>query len=545
MTHRHTFLLKLAGALLLVALADQLFWFQRAGSTLGLFALAVLIVLGCMRMEIFRRWPSRIAFAAALFFALALAADPGPLALLLYWTSLTVAALLPRTARFDDGWRWAQRLVVHGVLSAVGPLRDYLIAARARRRRGPVALRGKAFVLILPLIGSAIFLSLFAQANPLIGDFLARLDFWPGFDFLTVVRAIFWCVVLTAMWSLLRPPRFRLWPPYRMANEDVALPGVSIASVTLSLLAFNLIFALQNGLDLAFLWSGAPLPDGMTLAEYAHRGAYPLIATALLAGLFVLVTLRPGAATAASRPIRLLVTLWIAQNLLLVASTMLRTMDYVLAYSLTELRIAALIWMGLVALGLALICYRLLRGKSGAWLINTNLVAATLVLAGCSWLDLGAVAATWNVRHAREVGGTGADIDLCYLNELGPSALAPLIELESRPLPAELRDRVQWVRSRAMDRLAENQADWHGWTLRNAGRLADAEELATEQHLPRHRDDYRQCDGHPYPPTPHRDEPTDNETPGNVVTSAEPAPAPAPVPAVPPPAKPLTAQPAG
>ena len=539
MTLRYTFLLKLAGALLLVILADLLFWFQRAGSTLGLFALAILIVTGCMRMEMFRRWPSRIAFAAALFFALALAADPGPLALLLYWTSLTLAALLPRTARFDDGWRWALRLVIHGVLSAFGPLRDLLIANRARRRRS-IPLRSKAFVLILPLIGSIVFLSLFAQANPLIGDVLARLAIWPEFDFLTVVRALFWCLTLTAMWSVLRPSRFTLWPAHRGAGGDIALPGVSIASVTLSLLAFNLIFALQNGLDLAFLWSGAPLQDGMTLAEYAHRGAYPLIATALLAGLFVLVTLRPGAATAASRPIRLLVTLWIAQNLLLVASTMLRTMDYVEAYSLTILRIAALIWMALVALGLVLICYRLLRGRSGAWLINANLLAATLVLAGCTWIDLGAFAATWNVRHAREAGGAGAAIDLCYLNELGPSALAPLIELESRRLPPELRDRVQWVRSRALGRLAANQADWHGWTWRNAGRLATAQTLVAEQRLPLHRDDYRQCDGHPYPPTPHRDEPTDQETPDNSAAPTVPAPAPASAPA----AKPLTAQPA-
>ena len=55
MTLRYSFLLKLAGALLLVVLADLLFWFQRAGSTLGLFALSVLVVTGCMRMEIFRR----------------------------------------------------------------------------------------------------------------------------------------------------------------------------------------------------------------------------------------------------------------------------------------------------------------------------------------------------------------------------------------------------------------------------------------------------------------------------------------------------------
>ena len=69
------------------------------------------------------------------------------------------------------------------------------------------------------------------------------------------------------------------------------VPDVPLATLTLSLFTFNAIFAIQNGLDIAFLWSGAALPEGVTLAEYAHRGAYPLIATALLAGLFVLVAL--------------------------------------------------------------------------------------------------------------------------------------------------------------------------------------------------------------------------------------------------------------
>jgi len=546
---RYSFLLKIAGALLLVILADLLFWLQEPGSTLGMFALAVLIAVGCLRMEIFRRWPSRIAFAAALYFALALFADPGPLAMVLWWTSLTLAALLPRTARFDDFWRWAQRLVVHGVLSAFGLLRDHLIAGRARRRRGAIGLRSKAFVLILPLVGSTIFLSLFAQANPLIGDALARLDFWPEFDGLTILRGIFWTIVLTAMWSLLRPPRFTLWAARPGSLGDVPLPGVSIASVTLSLLAFNLLFALQNGLDIAYLWSGAPLPEGMTLAEYAHRGAYPLIATALLAGLFVLVTLRPGAATAGSRPIRLLVTLWIGQNLLLVASTMLRTFDYVEAYSLTVLRISALIWMALVALGLALICYRLLRGKSGAWLINANVLAAAIVLAGCCVVDLGRVAAEWNVRHAREAGGSGAAIDLCYLNQLGPSALLPLIEFEGRPLSAELRGRVQWLRSRALDRLAASQADWHAWTLRNAGRLAEAQALAAGRPLPHDRDQPHECDGRLTPPPPpvaptraETDQAAENEAEANEAAANEAAPA---APSSPPPrAKPLTARPA-
>jgi Domain of unknown function (DUF4153) len=499
--NRYSFLLKLAGAILLVALADLLFWFQRAGSTIGAFAFALLVVAGCLRSEMFARWPSRIAFAAAFLFTLALAADPGPLALVLYWISLTLAVLLPRAATFDDGWRWFLRLLLHGVLSSFGPLRDALIAHRAKRRRGRAGLGRRLFVLIVPVLGSTIFLILFAQANPLIEEALARLDLRLAFDAVTILRAIFWSVVLTAVWSLLRPPRMALRPAGPGLDPDFALPGISLASITLSLLAFNLIFALQNGLDLAFLWSGAALPAGMTLAEYAHRGAYPLIATALLAGLFVLVTLRPGSATAASRPIRLLVTLWIAQNLLLVASTMLRTFDYIEAYSLTQLRIAALIWMGLVAVGLVLICYRLLRARSGAWLINANLLAALLTLGFCCTVDLGRMAAAWNVRHARETGGAGAALDLCYLNELGPSALLPLIELERRPIPAELRERATWLRVRTMDVLAASQADWHGWTLRGAGRLAAARALAGPRP-PNYYGGDRLCDGRPVPPPP-------------------------------------------
>jgi len=38
------------------------------------------------------------------------------------------------------------------------------------------------------------------------------------------------------------------------------------------------LFAIQTVLDIQYLWRGAALPDGMSYATYAHRGAYPLIA---------------------------------------------------------------------------------------------------------------------------------------------------------------------------------------------------------------------------------------------------------------------------
>jgi hypothetical protein len=182
---------------------------------------------------------------------------------------------------------------------------------------------------------------------------------------------------------------------------------------------------------------------------------------------------------------------------------MYRTFDYIESYSLTVLRIAALIWMGLVAIGLVLICWRLLRNRSAAWLINANMLTALLVLAGCTCVDLGRMAAAWNVTHAREVGGRGVQLDLCYLNELGSSALVPLLELERRPdLPAELRDRVQWLREKALRELADAQADWHGWTLRGAGRLADAQAIVAGHRLPAPRPLNRQCDGRERVPEP-------------------------------------------
>ena len=490
---RYSFAEKIVLAVLLVTIADWVFFFQRAGSTIGIYAALLLTVTLIARPAILRSRSALAAAAASLVFAAALFDDPSFLAAALLWATATMAALLPR-GRFDDGWRWAKRLAVQLVFAAALPVRDWMRLRAARRRSGPIGITRRLPMLWLPLIGSLLFLGLFANANPLIGDALARVDLFVVVGGFSLTRLCFWVVLTMLVWSLLRPAAFRLGAA-RTGEVDFTLPGVSTASVTLSLLAFNIIFALQNGLDLAFLWSHAPLPEGMTLAEYAHRGAYPLIATALLAALFVLVILRPGSPLSEAPVIRRLVYLWIGQNVLLVASTILRTLDYVEAYSLTILRISALLWMGLVAVGLLLICYRIWRRRSGAWLINANLLAALVVLAGCSFVDLGAAAASWNVRHARDVGGRGTALDLCYLQRLGSSALLPLIEIESRSLAPQLRERVGWARNLAMDRLETQQRDWHGWTFRGHRRLSEAQRLVAARRLPRVHADRRPCGG--------------------------------------------------
>ncbi|QTC91958.1 DUF4153 domain-containing protein [Brevundimonas goettingensis] len=499
---RATLAIKAAFAGALIVLADRLFFAHRPGTTVGVFALIWLVGLGLTRPGLFREVRAVLAMGAAALLALGMIDRPSLLLWGLYALTMTVAVLSARVARGETAWRWVQKLVVHGAVSLFGPLLDLVrrsqIRAKRRLARAGSLMRVVALIAV-PLFGGLAFLGLFAAANPLISDALARFR-PPALSPETVVRVLFSSLVGVAAWSSLRPRwRRKLLPALPMDQRPI--PGISTASVTLSLIVFNLLFALQNGLDLAFLWSGAPLPEGVTLADYAHRGAYPLILTALLAGAFVLTALRPGSETATRPLVRRLVMVWVAQNMLLVASSLLRTFDYVEVFSLTRVRLAAMIWMVLVAVGLLLICWRLIRNRSADWLVKANLATALGVLAAVGVVNLGPATAVWNVRHAAEVDGKGAALDLCYLDRLGPAALVSLAELERANPSSAFRTRVAAVRWRAQQTTMARQSHWRGWTWRDARRLAKAQSLVGWEKpdlgpLP------RDCDGRPILPPP-------------------------------------------
>lgn len=471
------FALKAAVTIALVALGDVMFFqLKLHAGAFGLYGLAMLAALAAARPAVIRQSQAAAALAFAALYALAMMYSASPLAWILFWAAATIATLLPGTSGFKDCWHWLQRLAFHALVSLLGPLPDFGRQSAVRQKRifRTNRLQRLLPVVILPLVGSLVFMGLFAAANPVIEQWLTSFSA-PRIDSWTLLRVMLWLAIIWLVWSLMRPRRLRYLVNTFDGRGEADIPGVSAASVTLSLIAFNVLFLGQNAMDAAWLWGLVPLPDGMTLASYAHRGAYPLIVTALLAALFVLVALRPGSVTVSIRPIRMLVGLWIGQNLFLVFNAALRTIDYIEAYSLTVLRISALLWMGLVALGLILVLWRMLANKSATWLINANLGAAGLLLTIVCFVDLGAVAAQWNVRNAREVGGDGSLIDLCYLNQLGGSALLPLIELEQRQLPDELHQRVRNVRLMVHRRLMYDVMTG-GWDWISQRRLAEAEQ---------------------------------------------------------------------
>jgi hypothetical protein len=285
---------------------------------------------------------------------------------------------------------------------------------------------------------------------------------------------LFWVAALSAVWPFI----YVWWRSKIDVTSDVAetaapeqevlpvgLDFFGAATILRSLLLFNLLFAVQTILDMVYLWGNVTLPVDISYASYAHRGAYPLILTALLAAGFVLIAMKPGGAAERSKVIRPLVYLWVAQNVLLVASSILRLDLYVQIYLLTWWRIAAFIWMGLVAFGLILIVTRIVLNRSDEWLIRANLVTLTATLYICSLVNFAAIIADYNVSHSREFSGKGAAIDMDYLIGLGPQAL-PAIDKAFAPRGWSDLSLVS-RRNCLVEQQRKDMASWRAWGFRS------------------------------------------------------------------------------
>ncbi|MFK0161475.1 DUF4173 domain-containing protein [Rhizobium sp. NPDC090279] len=453
----------------LVALADILLFDRAAGLNLFLFAntVAAGLLISSRRRQSISKTSALLGLGVVASAPLVETASWMGVAVSLLGLSLIslgVGGLLPR--------QWTRLPLVLFRFLLDLPLRPFRQASyrwlQRLQRPSSGGVRHHLSGWIMPLSFAAGFLALFAMANPLIDKTLRSID--PTFllQLLSMWRVGFWLVV-AAFLSLLLHPRLMRRHRHRQEIAQVAV-GVEDGlfghgALLRSLVVFNALFALQTLLDLAYLWGGASLPDGMSHAEYAHRGAYPLMVTALLAAAFVLVAMRRGGPGDRSPLLRGLVHLWIAQNILLCFSSILRLDLYVEAYSLTELRVAAGIWMGLVTIGLFLILLRILLRRSNEWLIALSSAALVITLYAAALADIPAFIARFNVTHSREISGEGIVLDLDYLATLGPAAI-PALDTYLASLPADIdvrrmREALRWQH-------AGRSPDWRSWTYRAA-----------------------------------------------------------------------------
>ncbi len=391
---------RVARVLLLVALADLLFWRHAPGLSLAVFALAILLAAGAARH------PHRTLLApvAMVLIGAAPVIDyVQPLSLAFLVAGLTAALI--RLNHADAGMvRIALGIPV--VLHRL-PL-AWLGLLRPRRLRRVLPVLGPGLWLrdwAIPVGGGLVFAALLMDANPVLARLVSvRLDLWQ-----MVERVMFWAGMALIVTPFLATD-LPLGPAPQPALQ-LRVPGINARSVLRALVLFNAMIGVQMGTDAAILIGGAALPPGMGHAEYAHRGAYPLLATAILAGAFALAA-RPFLHE--HRLIRPLLLLWLLQNIILCGAAALRLDLYIGAYGLTYLRVYALIWMGLVAAGLMLIGWQSVRGHGMGWLALRWAVLGAGTLYACSFVNFAGIIAARNL--------TQAGADLVYVCDLGPMA---------------------------------------------------------------------------------------------------------------------------
>jgi len=432
--------------LALILLADWLFWGYGAGVSLVLFgvALAAAVWLASGRND----WQRGDTLAALAFGAglLPVLDYVQGVSMLFYIGSLTGFAVwvaMNGQGRLVDLLQAGLRF---WLLAPTQVLRDAgtggQAVVQAQDMRGLLRAWG------LPVAAGVIFLALFVAGNPVFENLVFSL---PGIDG-DASRLLFWLLIAALVWPflVLQKMRQRMRVPFDIPEAPrLSIPALfNPQSVVNSLVLFNLMFALQTGLDAVYLWGHAELPDGVSPAAFAHRGAYPLVLTALLAGLFAMVS-RPYVHE--RRGLQALLLLWLGQNMALMAGAVLRLNLYVDAYGLTYLRVAAFIWMGMVAAGLALIGWQVLRGRENGWMLARMAGLLVAVLYLCSFVNFANMIAASNLERGVEPEQF-ARLDTGYVCALGPMAMPAIDDYRQRTgrglckgmLPPEIDNWREW-----------------------------------------------------------------------------------------------------
>lgn len=197
------------------------------------------------------------------------------------------------------------------------------------------------------------------------------------------------------------------------------------------LLAMYLVFC---GVQVLYLFAGnMQLPEGMTYADYAHRGFYMLLFVCLVNLVLVLFMRKYFAVHHVLNVMLLLICMC---TFVMMASSAYRMFLYIAAYQLTFLRVLVLAALAALALLMAGVVLMILKPQFPLFRYSLAVVSAVYLCLAFSNVD-GRIAA-YNLSHAE---GTG-HMDWRYLSQLSMDA-APAVADYYAGASAEVREQME------------------------------------------------------------------------------------------------------
>jgi hypothetical protein len=470
-----------ASILVLVALADWLFFKRRVGASVAFFGAILAIGLVFNRPGLV--WSaSRVAGAILIGGALYQSVVEFNLFNFVVLGLLFSAAMADQGAQSCDAryavWplalvaatggfsRW-QRFFELMTETAFPPFLQPIVAGRSRIRI--VQIMMPAVFISIP------FLLLLSSGNAVLGAHLSAaidvLERWAkNLHFPSFGRILFWGVVATASLVFLFPrisPKVaslctKKWPTFAAGADE----GVDVWRSLLVLIVLNVLFFWANGLDALFLWMSAKLPANVGYSQFVHEGVFSLTTTTILSAVVLAVMFQQSAAVTGKDSVKRLAVLCVAQNLFLISSVGLRLKLYIEAYDLSVLRVHVCTFLVIVAVGYGLMVWRIVRQKSLNWMMFSNAAAIFAIFYAVQFVDVNGFVARYNTRCWLE--NTKRRLDMDYLNRLGPSALPELVRIEHQAKGTPEAGKAAFELSRAKAKWEVGEEDWRSWQWRAA-----------------------------------------------------------------------------
>jgi hypothetical protein len=475
-------LITLGAIFAITAFGDFFCWGAWPGVGWGIFAasLGVLLVAGGVRSR--TGWIALGLLAAS---CAQMAVEPCFTGFVVVGTLLVAIFAESACAALPQGWaRWSEAFFALwrgpvrwlGFGSAVTRSRTF--AAGADRVDGDQL--AMLVRMVMPALAlAAVFGVVLGWGNAIFAEFFSRAMTqawkWVRYFDWSLARVIFWVICATLGVALFWPPpapaASRWWtrsvPRWTRPDRRVAF-----WQSVLVLAALNVLFFAANTIDAVYLWNAVKLPIGMTASRFVHEGVHDLVSAVLLAGVTLTILFQQDAEVVGSRLLKGLALGWIVQNLMLIASVVLRLKIYVEAFQLSELRVYVACFLLLVATGFVLLAWRVVQGMNLGRLLLANVLATFALFFVLQFADVGKVVAEYNVAQWKRAPNERT-LDVDYLRALGSSGWEALLEVrESGLKPAATRAEMLLREIAQSEGARLARQDWREWQARRDPRTA-------------------------------------------------------------------------
>ncbi|MBA2612428.1 MAG: DUF4173 domain-containing protein [Bacteroidetes bacterium] len=307
------------------------------------------------------------------------------------------------------------------------------ITTKNKTENGKKSILSIFLTFVVPVIIAFIFLIIYKSANPLFANYTEKINL----DFISLEWVLFTFVGFLIVYGVFYHKRIE--PIDQWENKLPLILSKSENSknlnkwdekkaVTVLFVLLNVMLIFINVLDVNYLYLGDGMPKGITHKEFVHNGVGMLILSILLAITTILYFFRGNLNfDKNNKLVRILVYVWIGQNLIMVVSTGLRNHMYVDEALFTYKRIGVYYWLLLASIGLITTFIKIYKTRSAWYLFKSNSLFAYIILVLSAAIDWDKYISDQNLSRIKYI----ASLDKKYLISLSETNLAQLYTIKN------------------------------------------------------------------------------------------------------------------